>query len=96
MVLAGIEAVAGDDATRLRGSADQESKDKSAFRPGEPESPERPGCRGWVDCVDGYWGNFRCTDGRFCRGGWEGSDNKASPVEKNALTRVGETSEFLP
>ena len=66
---------------------------KAAFKP-DP----LPGCRGWVDCVDGYWGNFRCTDGRYCTGGWEGDDNKAAEVEDNlkGKSTQGEDSVFIP
>ena len=82
LTLAALGIVRGDEGNaghNLRGAGDAESK--SAFQPVHPDP--RPGCRGWVECVDGYWGNFRCTDGRYCRGGWEGDDNKAAEVEEN-------------
>ena len=95
----------GDDnkAAEIEEKAKEESakEQKSAFQPGRPEAEgTRPsaGCRGWVECVNGYWGNFRCIDGRYCRGGWEGDDNKAAEIEEEAKEESAkhENSVFVP
>ena len=67
----------------------ENTKGAKAEKYGGPNSPPKPGCRGWVECIDGYWGNMRCTDGWYCRGGWEGDDNKAAVEESTKEERSG-------
>ena len=98
----------GDDnkAGEIEENHEQSTKEeKSSFRPGQPGTPFAPppgtrptgGCRRWVDCVDGFWNNLRCTGGRYCRGGWEGDDNKAGEIEENQVQSTKEEkSSFRP